>query len=505
MTRLRLLLFVLAAAAATVRVDAAELPVGELAPRAVGLKEIIALALEHSPALGAAVADVDYAHGQVLVARGLDDLSLDGFGQWLDSHRPKPVAGTPVQTTASDDLLGWAQLTQPLPTGGKIGLRLQNEWTRSEYSTLNMDGTFTSTLSTVWAPSLQLVISHSLLRGIGMHTARAQKYKAAALRDQATLLRASTAAVLVRDAVSAYWELAYAREELDIRKASAVSAREQLEIVKANIEVGKQPPSASAEVLVSIALRDEDALFAEQAARERSLELERIVGLSLDARAPRLAAAERATPPEALPPLGDVLDDARQHNPQLLAAYATTRAAAVDVEVTENGMLPQLDVQFAAGPQGSAADAATAFSQLAKFQAYGVTGSLVFSEPIPRHYARGTRQSAEALLHKAKLSADDIRIQIETTVIRLVSQIDVARRRIDVLAPTTDHAALDLEAERARFEVGRATNFDVLRRQEELATARLRQARARTDYLKAVAALGAVTDDILDRYQVVLR
>ncbi|MGZ3441923.1 MAG: TolC family protein, partial [Polyangia bacterium] len=444
MTRLRLLLFVLAAAAATVRVDAAELPVGELAPRTVGLKEIIALALEHSPTLGAAVADVDYAHGQVLVARGLDDLSLDAFGQWTDSHRPKPVAGTPVQTTASDDLLGWAQLTQPLPTGGKIGLRLQNEWTRSEYSTLNMDGTFTSTLSTVWAPSLQLVISHSLLRGIGMHTARAQKYKAAALRDQATLLRASTAAVLVRDAVSAYWELAYAREELDIRKASAVSAREQLEIVKANIEVGKQPPSASAEVLVSIALRDEDALFAEQAARERSLELERIVGLSLDARAPRLAAAERATPPEALPPLGDVLDDARKHNPQLLAAYATTRAAAVDVEVTENGMLPQLDVQFAAGPQGSAADAATAFSQLARFQAYGVTGSLVFSEPIPRHYARGTRQSAEALLHKAKLSADDIRIQIETTVIRLVSQIDVARRRIDVLAPTTDHAALDL-------------------------------------------------------------
>ena len=47
--------------------------------------------------------------------------------------------------------------------------------------------------------------------------------------------------------------------------------------------------------------------------------------------------------------------------------------------------------------------------------------------------------------------------------------------------------------------------FDVLRRQEELATAKLRQARARTDYLKAMAALGAVTDDILDRYQVVLK
>ena len=66
-------------------------------------------------------------------------------------------------------------------------------------------------------------------------------------------------------------------------------------------------------------------------------------------------------------------------------------------------------------------------------------------------------------------------MQIETTVLRLVSQIDNARRRIEVLAPTTDHAALDLEAERARFAVGRSTNFDVLRRQDELAQTQLRQ------------------------------
>jgi outer membrane protein TolC len=500
-TRVRIALFALFAATATVRVDAAETAD---AVRAVGLKEIVSLALEHSPTLGAAVADMDYAQGQVLAARGLDDLSLDAYGQWSETHRPL-VAGTPVQTTSSDDLLGWVQLTQPLPTGGKIGLRLQNDWTTSQFQTQNMAGGFDPSASTVWAPSLQLVLSHSLLRGVGVHTARAARYKAAALRDQNTLLRAATAAVLVRDVVSAYWELAYAREELEIRKASAVSAREQLEIVKANIEVGKQPPSASAEVLVSIATRDEDALIAEQAARERSLDLERLVGMALDAHAPRLATAERATPPEMLPPVADVLDDARKHNPQLLAANATTRAAAVDVEVTENGMLPQLDLQFAGGPQGNATDPSTAFSQLGKFQAFAVNGSLVFSEPIPRHYARGTRQSAEALLHKAKLSAADISVQIETTVLRLVSQIDVAKRRIEVLAPTTTHASLDLEAERARFEVGRATNFDVLRRQEELATAKLRQARARTDYLKAMAALGAVTDDILDRYQVVLK
>lgn len=49
-------------------------------------------------------------------------------------------------------------------------------------------------------------------------------------------------------------------------------------------------------------------------------------------------------------------------------------------------------------------------------------------------------------MHKARLSADDIRVQIDTTVLRLCTEIDVARRRIDVLGPATDHASLEASA-----------------------------------------------------------
>src|SRR5262249_50667088 len=152
------ILFVLAAAAATVRVDAAEL--GAPATRAVGLHEIIGLALKQNATLGAAVADVDYALGQVIAARGLDDLSLDAFGQTKDSRAPL-VAGIPFQVTASDDLQGWAQLTQPLPTGGKVGLRFFTEWTKQLNQQQQPDGSFMATPSTQWQPSLQLVFSHS--------------------------------------------------------------------------------------------------------------------------------------------------------------------------------------------------------------------------------------------------------------------------------------------------------------------------------------------------------
>ena len=59
--------------------------------------------------------------------------------------------------------------------------------------------------------------------------------------------------------------------------------------------------------------------------------------------------------------------------------------------------------------------------------------------------------------------------------------------------------------EHARFDVGRTTNFEVLRRQDELAQAQLRQARAKADYRIAVASLQSLTGALLARHGVELR
>jgi outer membrane protein TolC len=72
------------------------------------------------------------------------------------------------------------------------------------------------------------------------------------------------------------------------------------------------------------------------------------------------------------------------------------------------------------------------------------------------------------------------------------------------LEPSARAAALDLEAEQARFDVGRASNFDVLRRQDQLAAVQLLLLRARLDELAALAELDALTGEILARNGVVL-
>jgi outer membrane protein TolC len=471
------------------------------ARRALPLQEVIAVAVRGNPTLAAAGADLVTAEGGVTTARGLDDLVIDGSSAWLESRR-EIVAGNPLQQPELDDVLLQLSLTKPLATGGRIGLRLSTEYTRTEFlSDLGMGDTQLS-ISEVKSPSLQLTFFHPLLRGVGRDVARAQQRRARAARDVAGWNREAAADALVRDLVGAYWELVYATEELGIRRASADSAREQLRIVTANIGVGKQPPSASAEVEVAIALREEDALNAEQALRERSIEVARLMGMELGPQAAELVGADR---PDVLPPLASgeqALTLAMAHNPQLMAARAQTQAQTIEIDVADNGLLPQLDFSAAGGPRGNSENTERAFRQLSGVDSYDLTAQLVFQEPVQRRAQKGALTTARAGLAKARFSEADLTLQLRSAVLRVQGETETARRRLEVLARSTDAAALDLAAERARFEVGRATNFDVLRRQEELAQAQLRQMRARIDYQRGVAALEALTGELLARYGV---
>ena len=58
----------------------------------------------------------------------------------------------------------------------------------------------------------------------------------------------------------------------------------------------------------------------------------------------------------------------------------------------------------------------------------------------------------------------------------------------------------NLNAEKARYDVGRSTLFDVLARQDALRSAQIREVRARIDYLKGRSMVDYVTGDLMTRY-----
>jgi outer membrane protein len=479
------------------------LPFAAFGSAEVSLRDVLAAALRSNPDLLQAGADLDIARGRALAAEGIDDFVLDAnvSGRWDEREL---LTGAPVQQPSSRALGVDIALTKPVPTGGSIGLRFTTDYTRDEFATAQGMETILTT-STGYNPALQLELNHSLLRGFGPAAARGDRRRTAVARDAARLARENVAAVALRDVASSYWEVRFAADVLEVRRQLAKSARDQLELVDANIQAGKMPSSARAEVLVAAGLREEEVLIAERALLERSLELRLLAGLPIQPGATIIVPAdalEAGAEPAALEP---ALALAAERNPALLAARETGRAARVDVEVTENGLLPQLDLALVAGVVGTADEAQEAFERLGGFETYTVQGQLTFRQPIGRREARGNALAARAAWRRASLDAEEIAAQTARAVVLAHALTEDGRRRLEVIAPTTEAAALDLAAERARFEVGRATNFDVLRRQEEVAQTQLRQARARADLLRARAALWAATGEIFDRLGVTVK
>ena len=476
------------------------------APSQLRLRDVVAAAARGNPTLGMALQDFAAARGQVLAAAGLNDPVLDARGTWVETHQP--ADGT--QPGTFDQLVGTAGVTQPLPTGGNIGLHLTNEWDHTVGGPLPATtqnpaamGVMAGAGQFLWAPSLQLSIFHPLLRGFGVGVARAQQRKARIGILAATGTRGATAANLMRDVVTAYWELYFAERQLDIRRQSARSARDMLEIVKANIAVGKQPPSASAEVEVAIANRESDVIDAEQELLADAVEVERLSGHE---RIDTVAHVAEEPPADApVPSLEAVLQGALDGNFDLLAARAGVDSARVDVDVARNGKLPQLDVSASGGPQGAKSSAGAAYGELGRFGAYTVSAGLAFTQPTINRAARGLDEVARAAYRKADLNETAVRQLVQANATRAVAGAANAARRMALMAPITDVARLDLEAERARFTAGRSSNFDVLRRQDEVAGVELRRLRARVDYLQFMATVEALTGEILPRLGVTLK
>ncbi len=472
----------------------------------VTLRDTLAQAVKGNRTLVSSSIDVTITEAQITQARGIDDFVIDASANVFFERKEAFVGQSPFAPTATDrvDLSGG--VSRNLSDGGRVGLKVEATYTHTQFpfSFMLPDGSMTD-VATEYKPTVLLSFFQPILRGFGEKTARAPRRRAEAARDVATLQRAQTAGNVVRDVVSAYWDLAYAQRNVEIGRASLALAREQLRITQARLDVGVGAPTDLAAVEQTIATREAELLAGELAIADRALELRRLVGLEISVTSMGLEAIDRLEPAGGDLALDEAFTRAKAANPELAVVRAQGRAAQIEVEVTENGLLPQLDFNATAGPAGNADNMGEALGQIGTFDSYSVQAGLVLSVPIGNRAAKGARDVARGQLRKVKLSEADIEAQVAVAVARSVNLVATTRKQLEALEKATRLAQVNLDAEKARFDVGKSTNFDVLARQEELSQAELRRARAQADYLKAVAQLQTLTGDILPGYGVELK
>src|SRR5262249_12084569 len=130
----------------------------------------------------------------------------------------------------------------------------------------------------------KLTFKQPLLRGLGSEVALAGQHRADLNAAETTVQAQLDAETMLRDIITAYWELAYAAYEVDVRAEALELAKRQDQLTRQEMRAGTAPQNSLDAVSYEIAIRDEALLVAKLTFEQKSLDLRRKAGLEIGRR-----------------------------------------------------------------------------------------------------------------------------------------------------------------------------------------------------------------------------
>jgi outer membrane protein TolC len=465
----------------------------------VALADMLAAAVRRSPSLVIARADLTDAGHREVAADAIDAWHLIGrfdAGQTLNDPALVGPGGLLDQRTIGGDI----GLRRNFSTGGDVEVAVGTSQVNYLYEAIP-GPTAQSRLADQPAGGIiattRIVASQPVLRGAGADAARAdQKLAKLAARTQAAQAD-DEAAELVRELVVAYWELAYANEQLAVDHDGIELVTRQAAITQDIVRLGLQPPNAVKIAQAEVALKQEEYLRDDQTRGDDSLSLRRLAGLELadeplvPAESIDVTTADRSEP--------DVIAAAAANGPGIVQKRLAVRSGDVNVNATHNALLPKLDLSLTAEASGVGLAVGNAFGNIDTGQVYSVMGGVTMQWDLGGA-AKAAAASARDSRARAEADRAELEHEVEGAARSAVRQLDHAHQRIELGHVAVDAASEALRAETVAFQAGRSTVTSVFQRQDELAQARLRLARAQVDAIEADVELDYLTGALLERY-----
>ncbi|HEY5923182.1 MAG TPA: TolC family protein [Kofleriaceae bacterium] len=456
--------------------------------RQTSLPDLLQIAVRTAPALLTAKLDIEIAQAQIQQTWSRRDwlLTAEVSGSFSQSGL---VAG--VALGSSYRFATTVDITRMIPTGGTIGLHAGTAYTKTESAAFD---------SKFWTDDVGITFTQPLLRGRGTFIYNANEQRAKLSRDAAVLGRRAVALSTVQQIVSAYWDLVLAQRQVAITEQSLTLARERLRITELGAQGGKIAKAEIPAVQQIIATREEEVLGGELNVLDRSIALRRAVGMEITAGELGLRVATELETSDKGWAVGPMLEKAYLASPELAQLGKQADGTTIEIEVTENGLLPRLDVALSLGPIGTDATFSGAGKNLVKFGELAGQGVLTFQQALHRDDVKGRSKELRAVREKVRVNAQDVKLQIAQTMARAIAQIELAKRRVVLSQRAIDLAIENIRIETDRFNLGKATNFDVLNRLEEQRQAELRKAQAMIDWHKAETVVQALTGELLPAF-----
>lgn len=467
------------------------------------LDQAIGLTLANNQDLNVTVNAAQASQFSLFSNYGIYDPLLQAFV--TRAHNEQPTASqlsgaTVLQTDLSD---GGAQVSQLIPWGGTFTLGFAGNKTKTNSTFFDVNPSFTA--------GLTASVNQPLLRNFGQLPTNWLIETARNTRDSAYQGFVRSVQATVNSTEQAYWDLAYAYENLKVKQEAKRLAVELNRITKIKIDVGSLAPIDIVQTEADMATADQDIINAEGAIGQAQDQLKRLLNFD-----PTTWNAAPILPIDPVRVEQQVFDleqgvtTALVRRPEIISQRYNVASGQVRYAYYQDQVLPSLNLQASYGhngldglttlPDGTVVNGGFggAVDQMFSRDFKNWRVGLVFSYPILNRQARGARGVAQYNLETQKAQLTVLQQDIIVSVRIAHRAIDTASKQIVAAAKGRELAERNLDAARKKYDNGMTTSFEVSKITNDLSDARTRELNALVIYRKAVSAYHNAIADILE-------
>ena len=474
----------------------------------LSLRDAIALALANNVDLDVSIAGNEQGFYGVIREKGIFDPLAFAALSAAENQQPQSTTlggGLAVDTKT---YIGDVGVSQLVPWGGTFTLGFDNQKldTTSSFSVINPS----------YNTSLFLALKQPLLRNFGkdVTTRFIRIAKNSEAIDNQTYLQTLQQGITTVE--TAYWDLVYARANLEVKKESRDLAQELYRITKIKIDVGSQAPIDIVQTEAGVAQRELDIITATQVVGDAEDRLKRLLNFAAAGRwNDRIIPTDEVRVATIPVDVDAGVDQALKDRPEVRSAIFSASSARINYDFTRNQLLPQADLNAQYGYAGLGGpfhvfdangnptgvvipgDYSDALTQVGHRDFKNWTVGVNLSFPILNRSAKGAAGVARWGLQSSLATLEQVRQNVTVQVRNAGRAIETARESIAAAGKNRELQERNVDAAKKKYDNGLVTAFEVLSVQNDLATARSAELQALTQYRDAMVAYHQAIGDLL--------
>jgi outer membrane protein len=479
----------------------------------LSLDDAIRLALANNTDIRLDHSQIEFAEDNLhRVLAPFDPLVTSSF---LDQRQKSPASTQLQGATVLDTLTQNTQFNynQTFQTGTNF----QTAFNADKLSTNSSFNFINPSIATF----LEFTVTQPLLRNRGLFPNRAPILIAQRNLKQAHASFAGEVNDVVLQAITDYWNVILARENLAVQKKSQEEAEKSYEHDKKALSLGALPPLDIYRSESQVASRRVSVIQAEYALTQSVDQFRQVIGADLD---PSIRALEVQLTDSPEPnadlltmDIATALSRAAANRPEFEALRQQLSADEISIRLAHNQLQPDLELSGQYTSNGLGGDEfnsavppvliatgglGTSLNQLFHFNSPTYAATLSLTLPIKNHSAEANLGDALVSQRRDQYQERQTKQNITLEATNAVHLLEVSKLTVEAAKVALDLAEKTLKAEQRKYELGSETIFFVLEAQTELSTAEQSLVQAQVNYQLAVAAVDHATGDLLDHHHV---